>query len=64
MTRIAGLVVPQYPHPSPSAEIDVSELFSARQITNLHTDPVAEFSQEKGTEIWAYCWMLNHLHLS
>jgi hypothetical protein len=54
---------PAIPIMSPIAEIDVSRLFSDRLIT-VYSDLVAGFSRETGSGIRAYCWMLNHVHLS
>jgi len=51
MARIARLVVPHYPH-------HITPRGNRRYL-----DLVAGYSEETGTEFWAYCLMPNHVHL-
>ena len=63
MARMARVVVPGYPH-------HVTQRGNRRQKTFFNQDDygyylslMAEFTQQSGTEVWAYCLMPNHVHL-
>jgi putative transposase len=63
MARIARLVVPHYPHHVTQRGNRRQQTFFCQPDYQLYLDLVAEFCEEKGTEIWAYCLMPNHVHL-
>ncbi len=50
MARIAGFVVPQYPHHVSQRGNRRQRAFFCQADCKLHTDLVAEFSQDTGTE--------------
>jgi putative transposase len=63
MARMPRIVVPGYPH-------HVTQRGNRRQRTFFHEDDyqhyvklLSHFSQQAGTEIWAWCLMPNHVHL-
>jgi len=63
MARMPRIVVPGYPH-------HVTQRGNRRQRTFFHKDDyryyvelLSQFSQQAGTEIWAWCLMPNHVHL-
>ena len=64
MARIAGLVIPHYPHHVAQLENRRQRTFFCPADYQLYTDLDAGLSQETKTEIWAYCLMPNHVHLS
>ena len=64
MARMPRIVVPGYPH-------HVTQRGNRRQRTFFHEDDyryyvelLGQFSQQAGTEIWAWCLMPNHYHLA
>jgi putative transposase len=63
MARMPRIVVPGYPH-------HVTQRGNRRQRTFFYEDDyryyvelLSQFSQQAGTEIWAWCLMPNHVHL-
>lgn len=63
MARMPRIVIPGYPH-------HVTQRGNRRQRTFFHEDDyryyielLGQFSQQAGTEIWAWCLMPNHVHL-
>ncbi len=63
MARIAGIVIPNYPH-------HVTQRGNRRQKTFFSDDDyryylklLSETKRKAGVEIWAYCLMPNRVHL-
>ena len=48
---------------SPGGGTAASRRSSARTTTRPYVELMAEWCQQRGVEVWAYCLMPNHVHL-
>ena len=63
MPRLARVVVPNVPHHLTQRGNRRQQTFFAEEDYALYLNLMAEWCNERGVEIWAYCVMPNHVHL-
>ncbi len=63
MARIARVVVPNFPHHVTQRGNRRQKTFFCEDDYQYYVELVSEYSQQSGTEVWAYCLMPNHVHL-
>ncbi|MBN2579192.1 MAG: transposase [Pirellulales bacterium] len=63
MARLARLVVPGLPHHVIQRGNRRQQTFFCDDDYSAYVELMAEWCQERGVEIWAYCLMPNHIHL-
>ena len=63
MTRIARVVVPNFPHHVIQRGNRRQKTFFCEDEYQYYVELVSEYSRQTGTEVWAYCLMPNHVHL-
>ncbi len=63
MARIARVVVPIFPHHVNQRGNRRQKTFFCSDDYRYYVELVSEYSQQIGTEVWAYCPMPNHVHL-
>lgn len=62
MARMARLVVPGYPHHVTQRGNRRQKTFFCDDDYHYYIELMAQFAEEAGTEVWAYCLMPNHVH--
>ncbi len=63
MVRAARLVVPNQPHHVTQRGNRRMDTFFGDDDYRAYLEYLSEWSEEAGTEVWAYCLMPNHVHL-
>jgi putative transposase len=63
MARIARLVAPGLPHHIIQRGNRRQKTFFSEKDYRFYMELMAEWCRKKGTQIWAYCLMPNHVHL-
>ncbi len=63
MARLARLVVPGLPHHITQRGNRRQQTFFGEEDYTAYLDLMAEWCGEHGVEIWAFCLMVNHVHL-
>jgi len=63
MARMARVVVPNFPHHVTQRGNRRQKTFFCEGDYQYYVELVSEYSQQTGTEVWAYCLMPNHVHL-
>ena len=63
MARIARVVVPGCPHHVTQRENRRQETFFEDDDYRTYMEFMAQWCDECGVEVWAYCLMPNHVHL-
>lgn len=63
MARMPRIVVPGYPHHVTQRGNRRQRTFFQKADYQYYVELLSEFSQQAGTEIWAWCLMPNHVHL-
>jgi putative transposase len=63
MARMARVVVPNFPHHVTQRGNRRQKTFFCEDDYQYYVELVSEYSQQTGTEVWAYCLMPNHIHL-
>jgi len=63
MARLARVVVPGYPHHVTQRGNRRQQTFFSKEDYQAYIDLMAEWCEECGVAIWAYCLMPNHVHL-
>jgi len=60
---MARVVVPGVPHHVTQRGARRNDVFYCEDDYALYASLLSEFCRKRGTEIWAYCLMTNHVHL-
>jgi putative transposase len=63
MARLARLVIPGLPHHVTQRGNRRQQTFFCEDDYAAYVELMAEWCQERGVEVWAYCLMPNHVHL-
>ncbi len=63
MARLARIVVPGLPHHITQRGNRRQQTFFAEEDYQYYLELLEEWCAKAGVEIWAYCLMLNHVHL-
>jgi putative transposase len=63
MARMARVVVPGYPHHVTQRGNRRQKTFFCEDDYRYYIELMSQFTEEAGTEVWAYCLMPNHVHL-
>ena len=63
MARLARFVVPGLPHHITQRGNRRQQTFFCDEDYAAYVELMADWCQERGVEIWAYCLMPNHIHL-
>ena len=72
MARLARVVVPGCPHHVTQRASAVNSAETGNRRCDVFWDPgdrdkyetcLLEYARKYGLDIWAYCWMTNHVHL-
>jgi putative transposase len=63
MARFARVVVPGCAYHVTQRGNRRGEIFLRDEDRDVYRDLLGEYSRRFGLEVWAYCWMSNHVHL-
>lgn len=63
MARLARFVIPGLPHHVTQRGNRGQQTFFCEEDSTAYLELMAEWSAERGVEVWAYCLMPNHIHL-
>ena len=63
MSRLPRIVIPGYPHHVTQRGNRRAQTFFNKEDYLLYKDLLSEAAEKSNTEIWAYCFMPNHVHL-